>query len=326
MRVAMDAVRETGTLCEARICYTGDLFDPRAAQVRPQVLRRRWRRSWRQAGAHILGIKDMAGLCQPRAARALVKALKEEIGLPVHFHTHDTSGIAAASVLAAIDAGCDAVDGALDAMSGLTSQPNLGSIVAALRHGTERDSGLDPDDLRALSNYWERRAPRLRARSRATCAPAPPRSTARDARRPVHQPARAGPRARASRHALARGGAGLRRGQPDVRRHRQGHAVLEGGRRHGADDGHQRPHRRGRRRPGDASRLPGVGGLAVPRRPRPAARRLPARTAAEDPRQRAALDLTPGRAPAAGRSRAGARAGRRRRCRARSPTTSSRPG
>ena len=107
-----------------------------------------------QAGAHILGIKDMAGLCQPRAAHTLVKALKDEIGMPMHFHTHDTSGIAAASVLAAIDAGCDAVDGALDAMSGLTSQPNLGSIVEALRHGP-RDSGLDPDNLRMLSNYWE---------------------------------------------------------------------------------------------------------------------------------------------------------------------------
>ncbi len=89
-------------------------------------------RELKSAGAHILGIKDMAGLCQPRAAYTLVKALKEEIGLPVHFHTHDTSGIAAASVLAAIDAGADAVDGALDAMSGLTSQPNLGSIVEAL--------------------------------------------------------------------------------------------------------------------------------------------------------------------------------------------------
>jgi pyruvate carboxylase len=107
-----------------------------------------------RAGAHILGIKDMAGLCQPRAAYTLVKALKDEIGIPVHFHTHDTSGLGAASVLAAIDAGVDAVDGALDAMSGLTSQPNLGSIVEALRHGP-RESGLDPDHLRLLSNYWE---------------------------------------------------------------------------------------------------------------------------------------------------------------------------
>jgi pyruvate carboxylase len=96
----------------------------------------------------------MAGLCQPRAAATLVKALKEEVGLPIHFHTHDTSGIAAASVLAAIEAGADAVDGAIDALSGLTSQPNLGSIVEALRFGA-RDSLLDPEKLRIISTYWE---------------------------------------------------------------------------------------------------------------------------------------------------------------------------
>ena len=111
-------------------------------------------RELKAAGTHILGIKDMAGLCRPRAAHALVKALKEEIGLPVHFHTHDTSGIAAASVLAAIEAGADAVDGAMDAMSGLTSQPNLGSIVEALRFGP-RDTGIDPAKLRMISAYWE---------------------------------------------------------------------------------------------------------------------------------------------------------------------------
>jgi len=102
----------------------------------------------------VLGIKDMAGLCRPRAAYALVKALKDEVGLPVHFHTHDTSGIAAASVLAACAAGADAVDGAIDAMSGLTSQPNLGSIVEALRY-SERDPQVDPQALRAISAYWE---------------------------------------------------------------------------------------------------------------------------------------------------------------------------
>src|SRR5262249_4563062 len=109
----------------------------------------------RDAGTHVLGIKDMAGLCQPRAASILVKAIKEEVGIPIHFHTHDTSGIAAASVLAAIDAGADAIDGAIDSMSGLTSQPNLGSIVEALRH-TPRDTGIDPNKLRLLSSYWER--------------------------------------------------------------------------------------------------------------------------------------------------------------------------
>jgi pyruvate carboxylase len=111
-------------------------------------------RELQAAGVHMLAIKDMAGICRPRAAAALVKALKEETGLPVHFHTHDTSGAASASVLAAVEAGCDAVDGALDAMSGLTSQPNLSSIAAALQ-GTVRDPGLSQHALHAASMYWE---------------------------------------------------------------------------------------------------------------------------------------------------------------------------
>ncbi|MGH8178156.1 MAG: pyruvate carboxylase [Steroidobacter sp.] len=153
MRVSIDAVREAGKLCETAICYTGNLSDPREAKYDLKYYLR-IARELKAAGAHILGVKDMAGLCQPRAAFTLVKALKEEIGLPVHFHTHDTSGLAAASVLAAIDAGADAVDGAMDSMSGLTSQPNLGSIVEALRHGP-RDSGVNADNLRILSGYWE---------------------------------------------------------------------------------------------------------------------------------------------------------------------------
>ena len=153
MRVAMDAVNEAGALCEGTICYTGDLFDA----SRPKYNLKYYvelARQFEKAGAHILGIKDMAGVCKPRAAAALVKALKEEVGLPLHFHTHDTSGIAAASVLAAVAAGVDAVDGALDAMSGLTSQPNLGSIAAALA-GSDRDTGLDLAAMQSLSHYWE---------------------------------------------------------------------------------------------------------------------------------------------------------------------------
>jgi len=153
MRVAIDAVRESGKLCEAAICYTGNLTDPRQTKYDLKYYVA-LARDLKCAGAHILGIKDMAGLCQPRAAFTLVKALKEETGLPIHFHTHDTSGIAAASVLAAIEAGADAVDGAIDAMSGLTSQPNLGSIVEALRH-SPRDSGVSAESLRILSGYWE---------------------------------------------------------------------------------------------------------------------------------------------------------------------------
>ncbi len=153
MRVAIDAVRESGKLCEAAICYTGNLSDPNEKKYDLKYYVD-LARQLQKAGAHILGIKDMAGLCQPRAAYTLVKALKEEVGMPVHFHTHDTSGIAAASVLAAVEAGADAVDGAMDAMSGLTSQPNLGSIVESLRHG-ERDTGLNAENLRVLSGYWE---------------------------------------------------------------------------------------------------------------------------------------------------------------------------
>ncbi len=153
MRVAMDAVIESGALCEGALCYTADLFDP----ARPKYGLKYYvalARELERAGAHILGIKDMAGVCRPRAARELVRVLKQETGLPIHFHTHDTSGIGAAAVLAAIDAGVDAVDGALDSMSGLTSQPNLGSIAAALQ-GTERDSLLDLEAMQALSHYWE---------------------------------------------------------------------------------------------------------------------------------------------------------------------------
>jgi pyruvate carboxylase len=153
MRVAMDAVIETGALCEGTLCYTGDLFDSKRSKYDLKYYVG-LAKQLEKAGAHVLGIKDMAGVCKPRAAHELVRVLKQEVGLPIHFHTHDTSGISAASVLAAIEAGCDAVDGALDAMSGLTSQPNLGSIAAALS-GSARDPGLNLDAMQALSHYWE---------------------------------------------------------------------------------------------------------------------------------------------------------------------------
>ena len=153
MRVSIDAVRESGRLCEAAICFTGNLSDPKETKYTLDYYLK-MAEELKAAGAHIIGIKDMAGLCRPAAAHTLVTALKREIGLPVHFHTHDTSGIAAASVLAAVAAGADAIDLAMDSMSGLTSQPNLGSIVEALRH-TDRDTGLSPDDMRIISGYWE---------------------------------------------------------------------------------------------------------------------------------------------------------------------------
>ncbi len=153
MRLAMDAVLETGKVLEGSICYTGDVLDPERAKYDLKYYVAMGK-ELRDAGAHVLGLKDMAGLLKPAAARVLVKALKEEVGLPVHFHTHDTSGLGGASILAAAEAGVDAVDCAMDAFSGNTSQPTLGSIVEALRR-TERDTGLDINAIRAISDYWE---------------------------------------------------------------------------------------------------------------------------------------------------------------------------
>jgi pyruvate carboxylase len=153
MRVSVDAILETGAVCEAAICYTGDLLDP----SRPKYGLKYYvalAKELENMGAHFLCIKDMAGLCKPYAAYQLVKTLREEIGLPIHFHTHDTSGVNAASVLKAADAGVDVADAAVAAMSGGTSQPNLNSIVEALRH-TPRDTGLDVETLNQCSDYWE---------------------------------------------------------------------------------------------------------------------------------------------------------------------------
>jgi pyruvate carboxylase len=153
MRVAMDAVIEEGKLCEAAICYTGDILDPARARYDLKYYVS-LAKELEAAGAHIIALKDMAGLLKPAAARVLFKALREATELPIHFHTHDTSGIAAATVLAAVDSGVDAVDAAMDALSGNTSQPCLGSIVEALK-GTDRDPGLDPAWIRRISFYWE---------------------------------------------------------------------------------------------------------------------------------------------------------------------------
>ena len=153
MRVAMDAVVEQNRVCEAAVCYTGDILNPDRAKYDLKYYVQMGK-DLKAAGAHVLGLKDMAGLLKPAAARVLIKALKEEVGLPIHFHTHDTSGIAGATILAAADAGVDAVDAAMDAFSGGTSQPCLGSIVEALAH-TDRDTGLDIKSIREISNYWE---------------------------------------------------------------------------------------------------------------------------------------------------------------------------
>ncbi|KZZ63845.1 pyruvate carboxylase, partial [Sulfitobacter sp. HI0129] len=153
MRVAMDAVQEANKVCEGTICYTGDIFDPDRAKYDLKYYVAMGK-ELRDAGAHVLGLKDMAGLLKPAQARALVKALKSEVGLPIHFHTHDTAGIACATILAASEAGVDAVDCAMDAFSGNTSQATLGSVVEALRH-TDRDTGLSMPAVREISDYWE---------------------------------------------------------------------------------------------------------------------------------------------------------------------------
>lgn len=153
MRVSMDAVIEAGKVCEGVICYTGDMLDPDRATYDLKYYVG-LAKELEKAGAHVLGLKDMAGLLKPAAARKLISTLKEETDLPIHFHTHDTSGAAAATVLAAVDAGVDAIDAAMDSFSGTTSQPCLGSLAAALR-GTERDPELDAKTIREISFYWE---------------------------------------------------------------------------------------------------------------------------------------------------------------------------
>ncbi|MGY3387514.1 pyruvate carboxylase [Bradyrhizobium sp. USDA 3311] len=153
MRVAIDAVVESGKLAEGAICYTGDILDPSRTKYALQYYVA-LAKELEATGIHILGLKDMAGLLKPAAARVLISALKQEVGLPIHLHTHDTSGIAGATILAAVEAGVDAIDAAMDAMSGTTSQPTLGSIVEALAR-TERDTGLSPDAIRRISFYWE---------------------------------------------------------------------------------------------------------------------------------------------------------------------------
>ncbi|PTW59025.1 pyruvate carboxylase [Breoghania corrubedonensis] len=153
MRVAIDAVIETNRICEGTICYTGDIGNPDRAKYDLKYYLD-MARELRDAGVHVLGLKDMAGLLKPAVARKLVSVLKEEIGLPIHLHTHDTAGIASATILAASEAGVDAVDCAMDSLSGNTSQATLGTVVEALAR-SERDTGLDIDAIRETSNYWE---------------------------------------------------------------------------------------------------------------------------------------------------------------------------
>lgn len=153
LRVAMEAVQDTHAVCEGTLCYAGDILDEKRDKFSLKYYVR-MAKELEKMGAHTIAIKDMAGICRPFAAHKLVKTLKSEVGVPIHFHTHDTSGINAASVMQASAAGVDIVDLAIASMSGSTAQPNLNSIVAALQH-TPRDTKLDLLQLDAYSDYWE---------------------------------------------------------------------------------------------------------------------------------------------------------------------------
>ena len=152
MRVAMETVREVGAICEACICYTGDILNPKRTKYTLDYYVN-LAKELEGMGANILAIKDMAGLCKPVATQQLVSALKQELSIPIHFHTHDTSGIAAASILCATEQGLDIADLAMAPLSGGTSQANLNTVVESLRF-QERNTGLDPNALDQLADYW----------------------------------------------------------------------------------------------------------------------------------------------------------------------------
>ena len=264
---------ETGKLCEAAICYSGNLSSPKETKYTldyyledgPQA----------EGGRHAHPRHQGHGGPVPaqRGVHAGQGAQGRAQDYPVHFHTHDTSGIAAASVLAAVAAGCDAVDGAIDAMSGFTSQPNLGSIIEALRY-SERDPGIDHAAVRAISMYWEQVRKNylafesdMRAGASEVYVHAMPGGQYTNLK---EQARGVGTR----RFALAGSVAGLCRRQRDVRQHREGHAVVEGGGRHGDHDGVVRTHQGAGGRPRLRSRLPRVRRADDARRPRPARGRL----------------------------------------------------
>ena len=153
MEVSMDEVLNQGKICQATVCYTGDILDEKNDKYTLSYYVN-MAKELEKRGAHMLCIKDMAGLLKPYAAKKLVSALRQEIGIPIQLHTHDTSGNQIATLLMAAEAGVDVVDTAISSMSGLTSQPSMNALVAALQH-TPRDTGLDLDQLQHLTDYWE---------------------------------------------------------------------------------------------------------------------------------------------------------------------------
>src|SRR5262249_8779077 len=153
LQLAIDAVHKTGALCEAAICYHGAILDPARSKYDLEYYVGLAKELERR-GAHLLAIKDMAGLCKPFAARLLVRTLRQEVGLPIHFHTHDCAGGQVAAYLLAAEEGVSAVDCAMAPMAGMTSQPSLYAVAEALRF-QERDPGLDFDALQEAADYWE---------------------------------------------------------------------------------------------------------------------------------------------------------------------------
>ena len=151
MKVAIDEVLAQGKFCEGTICYTGDILDKASLFDLDYYVK--MAKDLEAIGVHSIAIKDMAGLLKPYAAKELVHALKNEVRLPIHLHTHDTSGNQVATYLMAAEAGVDIVDVAVASMAGMTSQPSMNAVVAAL-HGQERDTGLDLDRIQELTDYW----------------------------------------------------------------------------------------------------------------------------------------------------------------------------
>jgi pyruvate carboxylase len=153
LKLVIEAARETDAIAEAAICYTGDILDPKRTKYTLKYYVD-LAKQLEKLGAHILAIKDMAGLLKPYAARQLVRALRQEVGLAIHFHTHDSAGGQIASYLQAAEEGVDVVDCAFAPMSGMTSQPSLNALVEAMRF-TERDTGMSYDELQTTADYWE---------------------------------------------------------------------------------------------------------------------------------------------------------------------------
>ena len=151
-QVALDETLNQGKIAEACICYTGDILDDSRTKYNLDYYVR-MAKTLEKKGTHILGIKDMSGLLKPVAAKKLIEALKNEISIPIHLHTHDTSGNGVATLMMAAAAGVDIVDAAFNSMSGLTSQPALNSIVAAM-DSTERETGIEADGIQEISDYW----------------------------------------------------------------------------------------------------------------------------------------------------------------------------